>query len=78
MRNVSNTSWRGKLKLDEPQGLLAYFYSKVSDELRAYAFRFVGQGLRHTGEEILPDILERLKALLKNWVDVATPLFSGI
>lgn len=57
--------WRGRLELDEPNGLLVYFYSKVPDELRASAFRFVGQSLHHTKEEILPDILERLKAL---WV----------
>jgi hypothetical protein len=55
--------WAGKLKFDEPEGILAHFYSTAPVELRIYALRFIGQSLWRTEEVILPDILERLQFL---------------
>lgn len=55
--------WRGDLSLDTMQGLLARFYGKADDELRAKAMSFVGQSLQSTSGEISPEITARLRAL---------------
>ena len=55
--------WRGKLEMDDPQGLLPKFWTKASDQLRAHALKFIGQGLRKAKETVPPVILKRLQSL---------------
>ena len=55
--------WRGKLDLEDQEGLIARFLMKAPDQLRAHAIEFVGHSLRNSEELIPPRILERLKAL---------------
>jgi hypothetical protein len=53
--------WRGKLDLDDPEGLLAKFWQKVSDGLRSYALEFIGRSLYHTKDPVPSKILQRAK-----------------
>lgn len=55
--------WRGKLTLDEPEDLLAQFYVKAPDPLRAHSLEFVGRSLHNTNEAIPIPVLDRLQAL---------------
>ena len=55
--------WRGKLALDEPDGLLARFYAKASDALCGHAFQTEGRRLRKAQETVPAEILDRLQAL---------------
>ena len=55
--------WRGKLALDEPEGLLTQFFSKASDTLRGYALEFVGHSLYREKNPVPEQILVRLRAL---------------
>ncbi|HEY9795044.1 MAG TPA: hypothetical protein V6D30_05325, partial [Leptolyngbyaceae cyanobacterium] len=55
--------WRGKLNLDNLEGLLTRFYAKAPDALRGYALEFVGRSLRNTKEAIEPQILNQLQLL---------------
>ncbi len=55
--------WRGKLTLDEPEGLLMQFFSKASDALRGYALEFVGHSLYREKNVVSEQILARLQAL---------------
>ncbi len=55
--------WRGKLTLDESDGLLMRFYAKASDTLCGHAFSTEGRRFYNTKETILPEVLGRLKAL---------------
>ncbi|WP_167844822.1 hypothetical protein [Scytonema millei] len=61
--------WRGKLNLDEPEGLLARFFELASDALRSYALRFVGRSLDNTKDAIDPEILNRLQLLWEKRID---------
>ncbi len=54
--------WHARLELEEPRGLLADFYDRAGDELRAHALGFVGRRLRD-GDKLEPEVLDRLKAL---------------
>jgi hypothetical protein len=72
--------WRGKLSLDEPNGLLAHFYRSAPDSLKAHALETVGRALRQTTEHIPEEILERLLALWERRlvaVREATPSMAG-
>ncbi len=53
--------WRGKLSLDD--SLLATFWEKGSDALRAHALAFVGQALKQTEGHIPVETRDRLKQL---------------
>jgi hypothetical protein len=53
---------RGKLSLEETEGLLQYFFTKADDKLRALAAEFVGRSLRDE-RDLPPKILDRFKAL---------------
>src|SRR5262249_50019007 len=55
--------WRGKIALDEPDGLLVRFYAKASDALCGYAFSTEGRRLYNTKETIPSKVLDRLKTL---------------
>lgn len=59
--------WRGKISLDEQDGLLARFYEKADGALRARAIECVGHSLhnRETPQVVPPRVLERLRAF---WV----------
>ena len=63
--------WRGKLHLDEPRGLLALFYTEVSDVIRGYTIEFVGRSLRNTEDAIEPQILNRLQLLWERRLQAA-------
>ena len=55
--------WRGKLALDEDEGLLQRFYANAGDTLRGYAIEFIGRSLLNTDGEISTEIVARLQAL---------------
>jgi hypothetical protein len=63
--------WRGKLALDELDGLLARFYAKASDALCGYAFTTEGRRLYDTKETIPSETVSRLKALWKQRLTAA-------
>lgn len=63
--------WRGKLSLDEPDGLLMRFYAKASDSLCSHALAFVGRSLHRTEEEVASQILDGLKVLWERRLNVA-------
>lgn len=61
--------WRGKLNLDEPEGILERFYSKAPDTLRGDALKFIGISTGHTEGAVAPQIVERLEALWARRLD---------
>jgi hypothetical protein len=61
---------RGKLELDDPEGLLAKFYRHAPDRLRAQALWVVGRGLQQM-DQVPPDVLERSKWLCERRTQVA-------
>jgi len=63
--------WRGKLNLDDLEGLLTRFYAKAPDALRGYALEFLGRSLRNTKEAIEPQILNQLQLLWEHRLEVA-------
>lgn len=63
--------WRGKLSLEEPDGLLSRFYQNASDELCGYAFATEGRRLHETEETIPQKILKRLQILWEHRLAVA-------
>lgn len=63
--------WRGKLELEEPEGVLARFYEKAGDSLRAHAVGFIGRALCEPGGKIPPPVVERLKVLWASRVSAA-------
>ena len=63
--------WRGKLNLDDLEGLLTRFYAKAPDALRGYALEFVGRSLRNTEDAIEPQILNRLQLLWERRLQAA-------
>jgi len=52
--------WRGRLSLNDPDGLLSRFYDKAHDVLCAHALSFVGMRLKRS---LSPEVTERLKSL---------------
>lgn len=55
--------WRGKLDLEDPEGLLHRFFSKAPGQLRGDAIDFIGRSLDNTPGPGEPDVLERLERL---------------
>ena len=61
--------WRELLALDERRGLLTRFYSRAPESLKAHAIDFLGRNLHNNDEVPLP-VLDRLKALFEERVEV--------
>ena len=55
--------WRGKLALDDREGLLAHFYALAPVSLRAHAIEFIGRSLYETKGAVETTIVDRFKAL---------------
>jgi hypothetical protein len=55
--------WRGKLEIDQPEGLVARFWHRAPDPVRAAAIGFVGRNLYNEKEAVSPEIIQRLKVL---------------
>lgn len=55
--------WRGKLALDEPDGLLARFYAKAGVGLRRDAIELLGRSLQATEGDVDASVTERLTRL---------------
>jgi len=53
---------QGGIELNE-DGLIANFFARATGSLRAHAIWSIGSGLSQTKDEILGDVLERIKAL---------------
>jgi hypothetical protein len=62
---------RGKLSLNEPNGLLARFYTKANDALRGYALSFIGRSLHDRTVTVPREIIERLQILWERWLAAA-------
>lgn len=62
---------RGKLDLDDPNGLLSLFYEKASAALRGHVLTIEGQRLYRTKGEVPHEILDRLKVLWERRLAVA-------
>jgi hypothetical protein len=62
--------WRGKLTLDE-NGLVARFWKKATDKLRAHAIEFAGRSLSNTSADIAPEIDARFKQLWATRLGIA-------
>ncbi len=52
--------WRGRLDLDDANGLLMQFFASAPDHLRAHAVEFVGHALAQSDTPVDADVLERL------------------
>lgn len=63
--------WRGKLLLEEENGLLERFYKKASDKVRGHAIDFIGRTLEAEKESIPSEIIERFKILWNKRLSVA-------
>ncbi len=63
--------WRGKLSLNEPEGLLVRFYVKAPDLLRGHALDFVGQSLHNTEGIVDSEVLDRLQTLWGERINAA-------
>ncbi len=56
--------WRGRLPLDDPDGLIQRFYRVAPVHLKAHAIAFIGHVLHAEGDTPLPEsVQDRLKAL---------------
>jgi hypothetical protein len=63
--------WRGKLPLDEPEGLISKLFRIGSNEIRGHALVFVGLSLLNTKEEVPIEVLDRLQSLWENRIAAA-------
>ncbi len=57
---------RGKVEIDEPQGILSRFFTNAPEVLRKHMLTFVGRDLysvNQTKQTVLPDAIPRLQAL---------------
>ena len=53
---------RGKLKIDDPSGLLQHFWSNAEAKLRGYLFEYIGRSLA-TEDQIPQEIIQRFQRL---------------
>jgi hypothetical protein len=63
--------WRGKLEMDEPDGLLNRFWNKAPASVRGHAIDFIGRSLKNTVGKVPPEVLRRLKYLWETRLGVA-------
>lgn len=57
---------RGKVEIDEPQGMLSRFFTNAPEVLRKHMLTFIGRDLysvNQTNQAVLPDAIPRLQAL---------------
>jgi hypothetical protein len=62
---------RGKLALDEPDGLIVRFYARASDTLCGHAFSVEGRRFYQAQETVPSEILDRFKTLWERRIAVA-------
>ena len=62
---------RGKLDLDEPEGLLARFYANAPDRLCAHALWHVGYSFHESKAPLPPELLHRIQVLWERRLSVA-------
>jgi hypothetical protein len=70
--------WRGVLTLNENDGLLARFYEKASDELRAHAAGFVGRLLWNSEISLPQEQRSRLEGLWEHRLHSSTANVAGL
>jgi thiol-disulfide isomerase/thioredoxin len=63
VEHIMSYYWRGKINIDEPDGLLTRFFTKAPEEFRGQAIEFIGRNLYNSKESIDSEILNRLKKL---------------
>lgn len=63
--------WRGKLALEEPDGLLARFNAKAGSGVRRDAIEFLGRSLREVEGDVEPEVRERLVRLWERRAEAA-------
>jgi hypothetical protein len=61
--HLSALYWRGKLDPENPEDLLARFYSAASDNLRAHVVNFLTKQLHNPEVEVSEEVLTRLRTL---------------
>jgi hypothetical protein len=61
--HVGSYYWSGKLKIDDPNGLLQRFWSNAEPKLRGYLFEYVGRSLASIHGEVPQEIIQRLQRL---------------
>ena len=61
VEHIITLYWRGKIELNEPEGLLTRLLNKAPDNLRGHAIGFIGRSLCNTKEPVPGLIIERLK-----------------
>jgi len=79
-RHLAVLYWRGRLSLDDADGLLTRFYCRAAEPLRAHTTRFIGHALRQATEAVPPETLERLRELWEyrmSLIRVEVPLVSS-
>jgi hypothetical protein len=69
--------WRGKLVAEDPKGVLAGFWERASDTLRAHAIEFVGETLTNTKDVVPSTILKLLEDLWQMRLAVAQQTPDG-
>ena len=55
--------WHGELDLQDPNGLLSFFYEKAPSSLRAHALESVGRMLQNSENDVPEEVIQRLKCL---------------
>ena len=63
--------WHNRLNFGEPGSLLERFYYNASDSVRGKAIRFIGSSLIEAKQKVDPEIIDRLKALWDQRMEVA-------
>jgi len=63
--------WRGKLDLEDPNGMLQAFWEKAPVQLRGHAMDFVGRALYQEKNTVPADILQRIRSLWENRLTIA-------
>ena len=63
--------WRGKLDLEDSNGILHKFWEKAPAQLRGHAMDFVGRALYQDKSAVPPEILERIRFLWENRLAIA-------
>jgi hypothetical protein len=63
--------WRGHLTFEGEDRLLEDFYARASDSLRGHAMWFIGRSASGWDEAAPPEVLERLRSLMKRRLTAA-------